>query len=105
MPSGLKIEEETRLKLFRLQVEMREFEKRVQQLFLQTLVKNMHLRTIGQEAVAARVSSPRSMTTTICFARIGGHKPTCSRVRHPDDGRAVGTLGTIDGNVARQEWF
>jgi TPP-dependent pyruvate/acetoin dehydrogenase alpha subunit len=44
---------EQRLELFRLQVEIRDCEKRVQDLFLQNLIKGTSHLSLGQEAVAA----------------------------------------------------
>src|SRR5215813_5072976 len=47
------IGEETRLRLFRVQVEIRESEQRAYDLFLQNLVKGTSHLSLGQEAVAA----------------------------------------------------
>ena len=47
------IGEETRLRLYRLQVEIREAEQRAFDLFLQNLVKGTSHLSLGQEAVAA----------------------------------------------------
>ena len=47
------IGQETRLELFRVQVEIRDFEKRAFDLFLQNLVKGTSHLSLGQEAVAA----------------------------------------------------
>ena len=47
------IGEQTRLRLYRLQVEIREAEQRAFDLFLQNLVKGTSHLSLGQEAVAA----------------------------------------------------
>ena len=47
------IGEETRLRLYRVQVEIREAEQRAFDLFLQNLVKGTSHLSLGQEAVAA----------------------------------------------------
>ena len=44
---------ERRLELFRLQVEIRDCEKRAYDLFLQNLIKGTSHLSLGQEAVAA----------------------------------------------------
>ena len=47
------IGEETRLRLYRTQLEIREAEKRAYDLFLQNLIKGTSHLAIGQEAIAA----------------------------------------------------
>ena len=47
------IGEETRLRMYRIQVEIREAEQRAFDLFLQNLVKGTSHLSLGQEAVAA----------------------------------------------------
>ena len=49
----LPIPEEVRLKLFRVQQEIRQFEKRAYDMFLQGLVKGTSHLSLGQEAIAA----------------------------------------------------
>ena len=44
---------ETRLELYRLQVEIRDCEKRAHDLFLQNLIKGTSHLSLGQEAIAA----------------------------------------------------
>ena len=44
---------ETRLELYRLQVEIRDCEKRAYDLFLQNLIKGTSHLSLGQEAIAA----------------------------------------------------
>ena len=53
----LPIPEEVRLKLFRVQQEIRQFEKRAYDMFLQGLVKGTSHLSLGQEAIAAGITT------------------------------------------------
>ncbi|MER6122827.1 thiamine pyrophosphate-dependent dehydrogenase E1 component subunit alpha [Streptomyces sp. NPDC001795] len=69
---------ETRLELYRLQVELRAFEKRAHDLFLQNLVKGTSHLSLGQEAIAAAFGvamRPGDYT----FATYRGHAHTLAR--------------------------
>ena len=87
-----------RLRLYRLQQEMRLFEKRVHDLFLQGLVKGTSHLSLGQEAVAAGFGAamrPDDWT----FATYRGHAHTLAR------GTPIGPvmaelLGRADGLMA-----
>jgi pyruvate dehydrogenase E1 component alpha subunit len=79
-PAGLNddIGEETRLRLFRLQVEIREAEQRAFDLFLQNLVKGTSHLSLGQEAVAAGFATAmRPKDLSFCTYR--GHAHTLAR--------------------------
>ncbi|MGW2857854.1 thiamine pyrophosphate-dependent dehydrogenase E1 component subunit alpha, partial [Streptomyces sp. NPDC001215] len=68
----------TRLELYRLQVELRAFEKRAHDLFLQNLVKGTSHLSLGQEAIAAAFGvamRPGDYT----FATYRGHAHTLAR--------------------------
>jgi TPP-dependent pyruvate/acetoin dehydrogenase alpha subunit len=54
---------ETRLRMYRLQVEIRAFEKRAYDLFMQNLVKGTSHLSLGQEAIAAGFASRCARTT------------------------------------------
>jgi pyruvate dehydrogenase E1 component alpha subunit len=72
------IGEETRLRLFRLQVEIREAEQRAFDLFLQNLVKGTSHLSLGQEAVAAGFATAmRPKDLSFCTYR--GHAHTLAR--------------------------
>ncbi len=69
---------ETRLRMYRLQVEIRAFEKRAYDLFMQNLVKGTSHLSLGQEAIAAGfavVMRPDDWT----FATYRGHAHTLAR--------------------------
>jgi acetoin:2,6-dichlorophenolindophenol oxidoreductase subunit alpha len=69
---------ETRLELYRLLVELRYFEKRAYDLFLQNLVKGTSHLSLGQEAIAAAFGvAMRSDDYT--FATYRGHAHTLAR--------------------------
>jgi TPP-dependent pyruvate/acetoin dehydrogenase alpha subunit len=79
-PSELRreITVETRLRMFRLQVEIRESEQRAYDLFLQNLVKGTSHLSLGQEAVAAGCAAamePGDLT----FCTYRGHAHTLAR--------------------------
>jgi len=72
------IGEEKRLRMFRLQVEIREAETRAYDLFLQNLVKGTSHLSLGQEAVAAGFAvamEPKDLT----FCTYRGHAHTLAR--------------------------
>ncbi len=75
---GLEIDEELRLRLYRIQVELRESEQRAYDLFLQNLVKGTSHLSLGQEAVAAGFAAamePGDLT----FCTYRGHAHTLAR--------------------------
>src|SRR6201992_2098952 len=72
------IGEETRLKLYKTQVEIREAEQRAFDLFLQNLVKGTSHLSLGQEAIAAGFAAamdPGDLT----FCTYRGHAHTLAR--------------------------
>src|SRR6202045_5378689 len=72
------IGEETRLRLYRLQVEIRETEQRAHDLFLQNLVKGTSHLSLGQEAVATGFAAAmRQGDLSFCTYR--GHAHTLAR--------------------------
>src|SRR5262250_214217 len=72
------IGEEKRLKLFRIQVEIREAETRAYDLFLQNLVKGTSHLSLGQEAVATGFAAAmRPQDLSFCTYR--GHAHTLAR--------------------------
>src|SRR5258707_14478230 len=72
------IGEETRLKLFRTQVEIREAETRAFDLFLQNLVKGTSHLSLGQEAVAAGFAVAMKKGD-LSFCTYRGHAHTLAR--------------------------
>jgi pyruvate dehydrogenase E1 component alpha subunit len=72
------ISEETRLTLFRLQVEIREAEQRAYDLFLQNLVKGTSHLSLGQEAVAAGFAAAMK-PGDLSFCTYRGHAHTLAR--------------------------
>src|ERR1700744_5147562 len=72
------IGEETRLRLFRLQVEIREAEQRAFDLFLQKLVKGTSHLSLGQEAVAAGCAAAMK-PGDLSFCTYRGHAHTLAR--------------------------
>jgi acetoin:2,6-dichlorophenolindophenol oxidoreductase subunit alpha len=87
------IDEATRLALYRMQVRMRQFEKRAYDLFLQGLVKGTSHLSLGMEAIAAGFGlAMRADDWT--FATYRGHAHTLAR------GSAMSaTLGELLGRV------
>src|SRR5271155_5374979 len=72
------IGEETRLRMYRMQVEIREAEQRAFDLFLQNLVKGTSHLSLGQEAVAtgfAAAMQPKDLS----FCTYRGHAHTLAR--------------------------
>jgi len=78
LASGKDLPQELRLRLYRLQVEIRESEQRAYDLFLQNLVKGTSHLSLGQEAVAAGCAAamePGDLT----FCTYRGHAHTLAR--------------------------
>ncbi len=77
-PANDDIGTETRLELYRLQVEIRDAEKRAYDLFLQNLIKGTSHLSLGQEAVAAGFGAAmKKDDKTFCTYR--GHAHTLAR--------------------------
>ena len=72
------IDEETRLRLYRTQVEIREAEQRAFDLFLQNLVKGTSHLSLGQEAVAAGCAVAMK-PGDLSFCTYRGHAHTLAR--------------------------
>jgi pyruvate dehydrogenase E1 component alpha subunit len=101
---GDDIGRETRLELYRLQVELRLCEKRAYDLFLQNLVKGTSHLSLGQEAIAAAFGvAMRPDDWTFCTYR--GHAHTLARgasmtgVLGELMGRECGLLGGKGGSM------
>jgi len=101
---GEDIGRETRLELYRLQVELRYCEKRAYDLFLQNLVKGTSHLSLGQEAIAAAFGvAMRPDDWTFCTYR--GHAHTLARgasmagVLGELMGRECGLLGGKGGSM------
>jgi pyruvate dehydrogenase E1 component alpha subunit len=101
---GNEIGRETRLELYRLQVELRYCEKRAYDLFLQNLVKGTSHLSLGQEAIAAAFGvAMRPDDWTFCTYR--GHAHTLARgasmagVLGELMGRECGLLGGKGGSM------
>jgi acetoin:2,6-dichlorophenolindophenol oxidoreductase subunit alpha len=101
---GDDIGRETRLELYRLQVELRYCEKRAYDLFLQNLVKGTSHLSLGQEAIAAAFGvAMRPDDWTFCTYR--GHAHTLARgasmagVLGELMGRQCGLLGGKGGSM------
>ncbi|HUF81579.1 MAG TPA: thiamine pyrophosphate-dependent dehydrogenase E1 component subunit alpha [Burkholderiales bacterium] len=102
--AGEDIGRETRLELYRMQVELRYCEKRAYDLFLQNLVKGTSHLSLGQEAVAAGFGvAMRPDDWTFCTYR--GHAHTLARgasmagVLGELMGRECGLLGGKGGSM------
>src|SRR5271154_716931 len=72
------IGEETRLRMYRTQVEIRESEQRAYDLFLHNLVKGTSLLSLGQEAVAAGFAVAMK-PGDLSFCTYRGHAHTLAR--------------------------
>src|ERR1700752_5411400 len=70
--------EERRLRMYRLQVEIREAEQRAFDLFLQNLVKGTSHLSLGQEAVAAGCAAAMK-PGDLSFCTYRGHAHTLAR--------------------------
>src|SRR5574341_1589942 len=101
---GGELGRETRLELYRLQVELRYCEKRAYALFLQNLVKGTSHLSLGQEAVAAGFAAAMHQDDyTFCTYR--GHAHTLARgapmagVLGELMGRSCGLMGGKGGSM------
>src|SRR6201996_185418 len=98
------IGEQTRLKLYRLQVEIREAEQRAFDLFLQNLVKGTSHLSLGQEAVAAGCAAAME-PGDLSFCTYRGHAHTLARgfpiakVLGELMGRQAGLMGGKGGSM------
>src|SRR5580692_6029861 len=72
------IGEQTRLRMYRMQVEIREAEQRAFDLFLQNLVKGTSHLSLGQEAVAAGCAAAMQ-PGDLSFCTYRGHAHTLAR--------------------------
>jgi pyruvate dehydrogenase E1 component alpha subunit len=95
---------ETRMELYRLQLELRYCEKRAYDLFLQNLIKGTSHLSLGQEAIAAAFGvAMRPDDWTFCTYR--GHAHTLARgasmtgVLGELMGRECGLLGGKGGSM------
>ncbi|MPZ88226.1 MAG: pyruvate dehydrogenase (acetyl-transferring) E1 component subunit alpha [Nitriliruptorales bacterium] len=102
--TAVEVDQQTRLRLYRLQVELRRFEERAYDLFLENLVKGTSHLSLGQEAVAAGFAvAMRPGDLTFCTYR--GHAHTLARgasmtgVMAELLGRANGILGGKGGSM------
>ena len=102
--AGIDIGSETRLELYRQQLELRYCEKRAYDLFLQNLVKGTSHLSLGQEAIAAGFGvAMRPDDWTFCTYR--GHAHTLARgasmagVLGELMGRQCGLLGGKGGSM------
>ena len=103
-PAEIDIGRETRLELYRLQLELRYCEKRAYDLFLQNLIKGTSHLSLGQEAIAAGFGvAMRPDDWTFCTYR--GHAHTLARgasmagVLGELMGRQCGLLGGKGGSM------
>ncbi len=103
-PAVLDIGRETRLELYRLQLELRYCEKRAYDLFLQNLIKGTSHLSLGQEAIAAAFGAAmRPDDYTFCTYR--GHAHTLARGASMEGvlgelmGRQCGLLGGKGGSM------
>jgi len=101
---AIDIGHETRLELYRMQVELRYCEKRAYDLFLQNLIKGTSHLSLGQEAIAAGFGvAMRPDDWTFCTYR--GHAHTLARGAPMDGvlgelmGRECGLLGGKGGSM------
>ncbi|MGE5523513.1 MAG: thiamine pyrophosphate-dependent dehydrogenase E1 component subunit alpha [Rhodospirillaceae bacterium] len=101
---AIDIGQETRLELYRLQLELRYCEKRAYDLFLQNLIKGTSHLSLGQEAIAAAFGvAMRPDDWTFCTYR--GHAHTLARgasmagVLGELMGRQCGLLGGKGGSM------
>jgi len=103
-PSAPEIGRETRLELYRLQLELRYCEKRAYDLFLQNMIKGTSHLSLGQEAIAAAFGvAMRPDDWTFCTYR--GHAHTLARGASMEGvlgelmGRQCGLLGGKGGSM------
>jgi acetoin:2,6-dichlorophenolindophenol oxidoreductase subunit alpha len=77
-PSAADLDRPTRLRLYQLMVELRDFEQRAYELFLENLVRGTSHLALGQEAIAAAYGvAMRPDDYTFCTYR--GHNHTLAR--------------------------
>ncbi|HXN03761.1 MAG TPA: thiamine pyrophosphate-dependent dehydrogenase E1 component subunit alpha [Candidatus Acidoferrum sp.] len=77
-PAAADVDRPTRLRLYQLMVELRDFEQRAYELFLENLVRGTSHLALGQEAIAAAYGvAMRSDDYTFCTYR--GHNHTLAR--------------------------
>jgi len=102
--ANVDIGRETRLELYRLQLELRYCEKRAYDLFLQNLIKGTSHLSLGQEAIAAAFGvAMRPDDWTFCTYR--GHAHTLARGASMEGvlgelmGRQCGLLGGKGGSM------
>jgi acetoin:2,6-dichlorophenolindophenol oxidoreductase subunit alpha len=100
----IEIGQETRLELYRMQLELRYCEKRAYDLFLQNLIKGTSHLSLGQEAIAAGFGvAMRPDDWTFCTYR--GHAHTLARGASMEGvlgelmGRQCGLLGGKGGSM------
>ena len=73
-PSSAGVDRPTRLRLYQLMVELRDFEQRAYELFLENLVRGTSHLALGQEAIAAGYAvSMQADDYTFCTYRGHGH--------------------------------
>jgi TPP-dependent pyruvate/acetoin dehydrogenase alpha subunit len=89
---------ETRLELWRLQVEIRDFEKRAYDLFLQNLVKGTSHLSLGQEAIAAGFAVAMK-PGDLSFCTYRGHAHTLARGTEME--KVLGELMQRDNGLMR----
>src|SRR6186713_3450203 len=77
-PPAMEIGQETRMELYRLQLELRYCEKRAYDLFLQNLVKGTSHLSLGQEAIAAAFGVAMQ-PGDLSFCTYRGHAHTLAR--------------------------
>src|SRR5207244_8113287 len=92
------ITEELRLRLYRLQVEIREAEQRAYDLFLQNLVKGTSHLSLGQEAIAAGCAAAMQ-PGDLSFCTYRGHAHTIARGVPVE--RVLGELMQRDNGLMR----
>lgn len=73
-PASAEVDRATRLRLYQLMVELRDFEQRAYELFLENLVRGTSHLALGQEAIAAGYAvAMRADDYTFCTYRGHGH--------------------------------
>ncbi len=92
------IGQDTRLELWRLQVEIRDFEKRAFDLFLQNLVKGTSHLSLGQEAIAAGFAVAMQ-PGDLSFCTYRGHAHTLARGTEME--KVLGELMQRDNGLMR----
>ena len=73
-PPAAELDRPTRLRLYQLMVELRDFEQRAYELFLENLVRGTSHLALGQEAISAGYAvAMRADDYTFCTYRGHGH--------------------------------